>query len=156
MAQSMPESVKTIRASHSESIPVVATGKTFEIKLAPDEVMILLAFNWWWTGGTFPAGINEADLGLWRKSETLPAAVITDSPDMVWSHKDTVNFVTESIKLGNGGYVNLPWPMVLVRPPQFVIRTTRVLSFLAEMRLFYLLREVGAVDLAKLMVKDHA
>ncbi|KKL89745.1 hypothetical protein LCGC14_1911620 [marine sediment metagenome] len=159
MAQPMPESVKVARAGHVIATPTTIAGEKFDIKIGPDEIMVLLAFHWWWRAELGAAGVGDVVMGLWRKSETMPPGndCFEESPDMIWAQTDTI-FTTAvgQDDLSNAAYITLPWPLTLIRPPQFVMRTTRLLNIRAEMRLYYLLREISNVDLAKLMVKDHA
>ena len=157
MAQPLPESVKVARAAHDIVEPTTIDGQRFDIKMGPDEVMVLLAFHVWWTALS-ATGNNAVHMGLWRKSESMPQGTncFVSSPDMIWAEKDALFHDTVVTDGGKSQYIQLPWPMILIRPPQYCVRTVIMTNFFSEMRLYYLLRDVNDVDLAKLMVKDHA
>ena len=154
MAQ-LSETVKMTRIGVVLASPG-AEGYAFNINIASDEIMVLQSLYHWWTG-TFVAGINTAEFTLWRKTDSNPPGYgFDDSPDIVWHTRYKINFVTESINQGNDGYITFPSPLVLIRPPRLYVRTTTMTGANLEMRLYYILRKVSDIDLAKLMVKDHA
>ncbi len=157
MAQPMPESVKTARVGINGPVNVLS-GFKFEVNIAPDEVMILLAIDYWYNYVS-AVGANEIQHALWRKSETDAPNTIFDaggSPDMLFSRIDKVIQIAESLKTADKEFISLPWPLILIRPPRLMCRTVAVTAFTLEWRLWYLLRKVNDVDLARLMVKDHA
>ncbi len=157
MAQPMPESVKSVRVG-TNAVQAVMKGFKFEVLIAPDEVMILLAIDYWYHQAN-AVGVNIVEIGLWRKSDTDCHNTIFDgcsSPDMVFSRMTSDLAVAESIKMGDSAFITLPWPLVLIRPPRLMLKTTNITALLLDFRLWYLLRKVNDVDLAKLMVKDHA
>ena len=158
MAKALPESVKWTEVHGAIAAAGSMEGYPFAMKMSQDEVMILLGLHYWWTGVP-QAGSNGVNMGLWRKTDTNPPGrthAEGDSPDMVWSEHHTIKFVTESILASKARDVNFPWPIIFVRPPRFVIVTSTITGVAWSMRLYYILKEIGAVDLAKLMVKDHA
>ena len=157
MAQPMPESVKSTRVG-VPGIQAAKKGFKFPCLIAPDEVMILLAIDYWWHS-ILAVGNNVMQFGIWRKSDAdCPSSIFASggSPDMIFSRVEKTLHVAESIKQGDRDFITLPWPMVLIRPPRLMVETAVMTSFVLDMRLWYLLRNVNDVDLAKLMVKDHA
>jgi len=153
----MPESVKWVAVHQYIATPTGETGFAFNLKLADDEVMMLLALHYWWSG-VLAAGNGSVTLALWRKTDTDPSNVFDedDSPDMIWSEKHGLKWVTESLVASKARDITFPWPIVLIRPPRAIIGTGLFTAMRVTMRLYYTLREVREEDLARLMVKDHA
>lgn len=157
MVKSMPESVKW-----TEIHGLIATpgdeNTPYKVKLGGDEVMILLGIHYWWHG-TLTAAANAVHMGLWRKTDSDPPTNVYadgDSPDMVWSEEYVSEFVTESLVASKARDITFPRPIVLVRAPRAIFSMAALANVYYSMRLYYLLSEVSDVDLAKLMVKDHA
>ena len=153
MAQPMPESVKIARVGFSHTAPG-STGVSFEVSMAKDEVLILLAIQYWYAA-VLGAGVNILELTLFKKTDQQ-AIPVANSPDILFHVLHRKMFITESYDAGDRDYIILPWPVVLIRPPRLFVRSTTSTAVDGEMRLFYLSRKVKDVDLAKLMVKDHA
>lgn len=153
----MPESVKTSYQVIIQAAPSPKEGSPFQILIGHDEVMVLLGLHYFWTMG-FGAGNNVVDIGLWRKTDTDPTRSIPEETgdDMIWSEEATVLFVTESISSSEHREFIFPKPLVLIRAPRLMWRYTVGTDFVLGMRLYYELREVTEVELAKLMIKDHA
>lgn len=153
----LPETIKSIIAVYS-AIEAVKVGKRFELALGPNEVMVVLAIDYNFHG-TVAAGNNVIRWGLWRKTDALPAGSIhalAGSQDMIFSRISSAEFVTESLASSGDGFITLPWPLVLIRPPQLLYRTSDYATMSLMVRLWYVLHEVSNDELAKLMVKDHA
>jgi hypothetical protein len=154
----LPETVKSIEvhALISEAAPL--EGHKYDIKIARDEVMVLLSLYYWWYG-VLNAGANTVNIGLWRKTDSNPPVGIWAAgalEDMVWSKQETVQFVTESVKASSSEHVIFPRPIVLIRPPRLLLRTSFITGVAFSVRLYYQLVNVTPEELTKLMVKDHA
>ncbi|MBA7687601.1 hypothetical protein ES703_96065 [subsurface metagenome] len=152
MAQALPESVKMVRAQLS--LDTSMGGVKFPIHLGDDEVAVLLSLYWYWSMAA-TAGYNIVQLGLWRKTDTDPAAMESEHTDMIWEGVSALSYVTESLQLSGSEHIILPWPLILVRAPRLVgLRIGAIAA--VYMRLYYLIQKVSDEELAKLMVKDHA
>ncbi len=153
MAQPMPESVKVAPARLALDTGI--KGVVFPMKLGVNEVAILLSL-YYAAEMSGTAGYNILRYGLWRKSDTDPAAMEDDHTDMIWETADVNMFITESISFLTKEHVVFPWPLTLIRAPRLVGLRSNTVGGSINMRLYYLTRTVKDEDLAKLMVKDHA
>ena len=153
MAQvALPESVKIARAQLN--LDTSLEGAKFPVYLGDDEVAVLLSIYYYWSMAA-TAGFNVAQFGLWRKTDTDPAAMESDHTDMIWEGVSALSYVTESLQLSGSEHIILPWPLILVRAPRLVgLRIGAIAA--VYMRLYYLIQKVSDEELAKLMVKDHA
>ena len=147
---------ETVKISRQELVSVTTkVGTPFPMNLGPNEVIVLLSF-YWNIIGSMNAGVNIGYMGLWRKTDSNPPAMVTGHTDMIWSIRVQNYFTTESVISSWNEHVILPWPLVLIRPPRLIGLATVMTGVSMEMRLFHIIQEVTDEELAKLMVKDHA
>lgn len=156
MVQPMPESVKVARVGFTPGGTL--GGETFPMIMGDDEVVVLMSLDYWWRG-TLAAGENRVEMGLWRKSDEAndpPLVPFIEHTDMIWGTVVSIDFTTESHANSGKDHIVFPWPMVLIRPPRFLARVLVLTGSLIEARLYYHTRKVTDIELARLMVKDHA
>ena len=108
MVQPLPESVKVARLGFFiESAD--EKGYAFKIPMGPDEVMLLLAIQYWHTND-LKAGMNSTELTLYRKTdEDPPGGGFDDTPDIIFHVRHRVNFVTESVGASDKDFFVLPY-----------------------------------------------
>lgn len=149
----LPESVKIARAG----LPLALTleGLPFPVNLGQNEVMVLLSLYYTFEI-TVTVGFCTTRFGLWRKTDTNPAAMQTDHTDMIWETGDARVYVNESTESSDREHVIFPWPLILIRPPRLVGLRIQADASHVDMRLYYLIQKVSDEKLAELMVKDHA
>jgi len=153
MGNQLPETVKIARADLAGVTALV--GTPFPMNLGVNEVAILLSF-YWSAIGTPVAGTNLGYIGLWRKTDADPAAIMVVHTDMIWSLRVQILHVAETVRSSWHEHVILPWPLILIRAPRLIGLSDTFTAVTIQMRLFYTIQKVSDEELAKLMVKDHA
>lgn len=154
----LPESIKSTEVNGYIAVGGAMEGHAFDVKLAPNEVMILKQLEYWWYS-TLVVGANIVHFGLWRKTDTDPPADIWDTGEaqsMVW-HRLLSTFFAVGTAVSPRGFdtITFPYPVILVRAPRCMVRTETMINFAWSMRLYYALYEASEMELAKLLVKDH-
>jgi hypothetical protein len=153
----LPESVKI--AKESLLLQDTHTGVRMPIAPGPNEVALLLAYKL--DVVAEPTAVNETALVyLFRKSDNLPATDVRvlNSPDAItYDRYYFYQFTAVGYnQMHNSRYIILPFPVVLIRPPQLAGRCINAGRVTAYMQCYYSIQRASKEDISKLMVKDHA
>lgn len=158
--------IETVKLAKVCAFPPAGGDHYYEIPIRPgeDQVALLLACQL----GAHPdtLGANQITYEwIWRKSMPEVDAVKFANDSVTWQEDSDVidhaswfnEWDTAAGYAPRGGerYVVYAYPVVVIRPPQFVVWTfsgdTRVTCLC-----WYMLQDVSDAELARLMVKDHA
>jgi hypothetical protein len=152
----MPESIKQTEVN-TVIQPALIAGKPFQVQMAGKNEIMVLHSMYYWFHGTLVAGDNEVKLGLWRKTDSNPADLFADgdADDMLWNLHWGTFHAAESVRSSYNEHVIFPLPVVLIRAPRMLIRTSVITSLELSVRLYYQLKVVSDSTMAELMVKDH-
>lgn len=159
-ARALAESLRSKSLFIAITTPGLKEGLPFNINLGLNEVIILKALHFWWSG-TGVLGTNSVILGLWRKTDTDPPDSLlgTASDDLLWSEQGQFQMpaALESIWTSDHGGEEFPEPhFFLIRAPRLIARTVAITGVVIQVRLYYTIRKVSERDMAELMMKDHA
>lgn len=149
--------METIKTSIVQMYPLslIEEGKKFNINLGDSEVIELKSL-YYCTGGDLGVGLNQITFGLYRKSDVSSmSGIMKDEADIIWSTRLTTKFVTESLKCGWTDMIHFPSPLILIRPPSIIAQESVITVYSLLVRIYYLIRRVSKVEMAKLMMKDH-
>lgn len=149
----LPETVKIARVGLSATTNF--EGDRAPINLGRDEVVLLMSLYYWWSA-FLSAGENIINIGLWKRTDTDPPAVLTDHTDLIWSTRHVKKFVTESVSASGNELIHFPKPLILIRPPRVIASRAIATSATVDVRLFYQILKVSKDQMAMLMMKDHA
>lgn len=153
-----PESIKSALAV-IDPLTSSLKGYQFPINLGRNEVLVLLGFDYS-VVGNIASGTNRIEFGIYRKSDRLPDGdwifANISNQDIVWSRCHQHYWTTGNSRSSWSEMIHLPYPVVLIRPPQLCALADVFDSGIIEMRIYYLVAKASDTELAELMVKDHA
>jgi len=160
--RALPESVKI----DTVALTLAATGNVYQAKLnlalGRNEVAVLLGTRAI-LGLAGASSSLAARWALWKKSDAdwpigglLTPAELAAETDIVASGVLTNLLTTSGRSAGPLSEDFLfPFPLVVIRPPQFIAETIVGTSYELGLHVYYLIQEVDDKTLAKLLVKDH-
>ena len=160
----MPSKFETVKVASTIAYPAAGGVSYHDIPIKPGkgQVALLLAAQMAFAPDT--TGANNFTKGwIWRKSPPNVSVLFGLSTALWISDPDIIDFLpcyNEIITQGVApraavSYKVYPYPVVLIRQPQFVVATfsgdTEVSCIC-----WYMLQSVTDKEMTKLMVKDHA
>lgn len=153
--QKLIESVKVSRAFVINTAAEQIAAK-FKINMGRNEVVILLAY---YLQVVFSAAAQTIFGGIYRKSEVVDSDPGTTEAveDENWVHWASwaAGLAAFTGNTTQKEYFQLPYPMVLIRPPQLVMDNQQAASVSMNGTLYYVTERLSDIEIAKLMVKDH-